>query len=57
MTRNMEPKQIQSQKRIEQAVEAIFERNESFTGQIELELHCKDGVVKDIYEIKTRRKV
>jgi len=53
----MEHKLIQSRDRIEQAVKAVFEKSESFTGQIELELHCKDGVVKDIYEVKTRRKV
>jgi len=53
----MEPKLLRSRDRIEQAIQKIFAQNESFTGQLDLEIHCKDGAVKDVYEIRSRRKV
>lgn len=46
-----------SQARIWLAVKKIFEPDPDFTGQFDLEVHCKEGVVKDVYERKTRRKV
>lgn len=50
-------KLVQSQDRLNEAVKKIFEQNPEFTGQFSLEVHCKYGIIKDIYEIKSRRKV
>ena len=43
--------------RIYLAVKKIFNVIPDFSGQLELEIHCKNGIVKDVYEVKTRRKV
>ena len=50
-------KLVVSQARIWLAVKKIFEGDSNFTGQYDLEVHCKDGIVKDIYERNKRRKV
>ncbi len=50
-------KLIQSQDRLNEAVRKIFEQNSDFTGQIELEVHVKNGIIKDVYEIRRRRKI
>ena len=50
-------KLTQSQDRLNQAIRKIFEQDDNFTGQIELEIHAKDGIIKDVYEIRRRRKV
>lgn len=50
-------KLTQSQERLSKAIEKIFEQDNNFTGQITLDIHCKDGIIKDIYEIRQRRKV
>lgn len=52
-----EEKLTQSQDRLNEAVRKIFEQDDNFTGQITLDIHCKDGIIKDVYEIKSRRKV
>jgi hypothetical protein len=46
-----------SQARIWLAVKKILVYDENFTGQFDLEVHCKDGIVKDVYERNKRRKV
>ena len=46
-----------SSARIYQAVKKIFNVIPDFSGQLELEVHCKGGIVKDVYEVKRRRKV
>lgn len=46
-----------SEARVWLAVNRILVLIPDFTGQFELEVHCKDGVVKDVYEVKSRRKV
>lgn len=50
-------KLAQSRDRLNEAVRKIFEKDDSFTGQITLDIHCKNGIIKDIYKIKTRQKV
>lgn len=50
-------KLAQSRDRVNEAVEKIFDQNDNFTGQLEFEVHCKDGIVVDVYEIRRRRKV
>jgi len=57
MTVECQDKLEQSQSRLMQAVSKVFGQNPEFTGQIELELHCKNGIVVDVYEIRRRRKV
>lgn len=57
MTVTVQDKLIQSQDRLNEAVRKIFEPNPDFTGQLTLEVHCKNGIIKDVYEIKTRKKV
>jgi len=52
-----EDKLAQSQDRLNEAVRKIFSQNPEFTGQIELEIHAKDGIIKDVYEVMRRRKV
>lgn len=46
-----------SMERISGAIEKIFSSAPDFSGQFDLEVHCKEGVVKDVYEVKRRRKV
>ena len=46
-----------SKTRVSKAVEAILSADPNFTGQITLDIHCKDGIIKDVYEIRSRRKV
>ncbi len=46
-----------SKNRIYLAVKKIFDTIPDFSGQVELEVHCKEGVVKDVYEVRRRRKV
>lgn len=52
-----EEKLAMSKQRINTAFNKIFRQNPDFTGQFNLEVHCKDGIIKDIYEVKSRRKV
>lgn len=46
-----------SKQRLNAAVDRIFRQDPDFTGQFNLEIYCKDGTVRDIYEVKSRRKV
>ena len=57
LTTSKEDKLAQSQDRLSEAVKKIFEQDDNFTGQLTLEIHCKDGIIKDVYEIKSRRKI
>ncbi len=50
-------KLVKSRDRIFEAVKEIFLQNPSFTGSILLDMHSKDGIIKDVFEIRTRRKV
>lgn len=50
-------KLAQSQDRLNEAVKKIFEKDDNFTGQITLDIHCKNGIIRDVYEIRQRRKV
>jgi len=52
-----ENKMLVSVSRLKEAARKIFERDPEFTGQLNLEIHCKDGIVRDVYEVKSRRKV
>lgn len=52
-----EHKNNTSQARIYIAVKKIFSCIPDFSGQLDLEVHCKNGIVKDVYEVKRRRKV
>ena len=57
MTLGVQDKLAQSQDRLNRAVRKIFEQDDNYTGQIMLDIHCKEGIIKDVYEIKSRRKV
>ena len=46
-----------SKTRVSKAVEAILSADPNFTGQFLLECHCKDGTVRDVYDIRSRRKI
>lgn len=46
-----------SKQRVNTAVDKIFRQNPDFTGQFNLEIHCKGGIIRDVYEVKSRRKV
>jgi len=52
-----EEKLAMSKQRVNTAVDKIFRQDPDFTGQFNLEIHCKDGIVKDVYEVKSRRKL
>jgi len=36
-------------KRIESVVNKVLSENSNYTGQITIEVHCKDGIIKDVY--------
>jgi hypothetical protein len=46
-----------SKVRVFMAIRKIFKLIPDFSGQLDLEVHCKGGIVKDVYEVKRRRKV
>ena len=52
-----EEKLVMSKQRVNTAVDNIFRQNPDFTGQFNLEIHCRDGTVRDVYEVKSRRKL
>lgn len=52
-----EEKLATSKARMNKAVETILSADSNFTGQITLDIHIKDGIIRDVYEIKSRRKV
>lgn len=37
--------------KIKEESSKILDENPDFTGQITIELHCKDGIIKDVYVI------
>jgi hypothetical protein len=52
-----EQKLKDSQKRIFSACRRAMAGAVDFTGQFYLEVHCKDGLIGDVYEIRSRRKI
>lgn len=34
----------------------VFDENSDFTGQITIEVHCKNGIIKDVY-VSNRSKI
>jgi len=34
----------------------VLDENSDFTGQITIEVHCKDGIIKDVY-VSNRSKI
>jgi len=37
-------------------IDKVFEENSDFTGQITIEIHCKAGIIKDVY-VSNRSKI
>lgn len=46
-----------SKEKLVSAVKSIISGQPDFTGQINLELHLRDGEIRDIYRISSRMKI
>lgn len=45
-----------SKMKLLETLEKIISENSDFTGQITIEVHCKDGIIKDVY-VSNRSKI
>lgn len=43
-------------KKIKEETQKVLSNNPDFTGQITIEVHCKNGIIKDVY-VSNRSKI